>query len=148
MTNFDKDKFLASNNVYMYNPVAREDDKVIYLTFDVEWIRPDNVNIILDVIKEKNVSAAFFLIGYGIKKHADIVRRIVSEGHITLNHTMNHVWLTKCTKDTIQRELEQCNQQFYEVCGKEMPKAVRPPYGAINFRSQLLGMDIVGVDFS
>ena len=131
-TSYSFRRSLVANNALNCNDKATENDKVLYLTFDVEWIAPDNVNKILDVLKQKNIPAAFFFIGSGIKRNSDIVHRIVSEGHITCNHTFNHPDLTTCTHRVLKRELKMCAKEFYEVCGKKLSMVIRPPYGYID----------------
>ena len=61
-------------------------EKVIYLTFDAGY-ENGCTGKILDVLKKHQVPAAFFLVGNYIEKNADLVRRMVAEGHIVGNHT-------------------------------------------------------------
>lgn len=66
-----------------------EEKKSIYLTFDDG---PSNkvTNNILDVLKEKNVKATFFVVGYKIEHRDDILKRIYNEGHSIGLHTYSH----------------------------------------------------------
>lgn len=122
----------ASNEVYWCNCHVPEGDKVLYLTFDVEWIRPKNVDLILDVLKEKQVPAAFFLLGEKMAENVHSVRRIHAEGHVVGNHTTTHRVLTQCTRREIQQELSQCARIYHELTGEIMPKIMRPPFGKID----------------
>ena len=63
--------------------------KVLYLTFDAGYENGCTEKI-LDTLKKHNVKAAFFLVGNYIEKNADLVRRMVNEGHMVANHTMHH----------------------------------------------------------
>ncbi len=65
------------------------DQKEIYLTFDAGF---DNGNMgkILDTLKEKRVSAAFFVDGNFVKNEPQLVQRICKEGHILGNHSLSH----------------------------------------------------------
>ena len=63
--------------------------KVLYLTFDAGYENGCTEKI-LDTLKKHQVTAAFFLVGNYIEKNADLVRRMVDEGHIVGNHTMHH----------------------------------------------------------
>lgn len=104
-------------------------DKVIYLTFDAGYENGCTEKI-LDVLKKHNVSAAFFLVGNYIEKNADLVRRMVDEGHIVGNHTMHHYDMRKLSdKEAFSRELTELEALFREVTGKELPKYYRPPQG-------------------
>lgn len=69
--------------------IIKSDDKIAYLTFD------DGPTIkatpkILDVLKEENVKATFFVIGKYVQKHPEIVKREFDEGHYIANHGYNH----------------------------------------------------------
>lgn len=123
---------LAAHNVYWGSPYVHNGDNVLYLTFDVEWKNPKNVGLILDTLKERNVSATFFLLGEGMFKNAEYVRRIRAEGHAVGNHTMTHPALTKCTRKEIHQELSQCAEAYHALTGEDLPKIMRPPYGEID----------------
>ena len=123
---------LTSNDVHWHNPNVPDGDKVLYLTFDTEWTKPENVGLVLDTLKEKQVPAVFFLLGKGMEENAHYVRRIRAEGHTVGNHTMNHPALTKCTRREITRELEQCAECYRALTGEIMPKLMRPPYGEVD----------------
>lgn len=65
--------------------IGKNDEKIAYLTFD------DGPTIqatpkILDILKEENVKASFFVIGKYVDKHPEIVKRAYDEGHFIANH--------------------------------------------------------------
>ncbi len=68
----------------------------IYLTFD-DGPNPQVTPWVLDELIKYNAQATFFCIGDNIKKHPEIVKRILTEGHSLGNHTYNHLngWKTK-----------------------------------------------------
>ena len=102
---------------------------MLYLTFDAGY-ENGNTEKILDVLKAHNVPAAFFLVGHYIEKNADLVRRMVDEGHIVGNHTMHHSDMSKLSdKETFSKELTELEDLFRETTGKELPKYYRPPQG-------------------
>ena len=103
--------------------------KVIYLTFDAGYENGCTEKI-LDTLKKHDVKAAFFLVGNYIEKNADLVRRMVDEGHIVANHTMHHYNMSKISdKVSFAKELQDLEALFQSVAGKEMPKYYRPPQG-------------------
>jgi peptidoglycan/xylan/chitin deacetylase (PgdA/CDA1 family) len=104
-------------------------EKLVALSFDDG---PDNVYTpqILDVLKEKNVKATFFLIGNRVDKDKDVVKRIVAEGHDVGNHTFTHPELLKTTGD-LQTELAK-TEEALKPFGITTKGLFRPPYGAIN----------------
>ena len=104
-------------------------DKVIYLTFDAGYENGSTAKI-LDTLKKHQIPAAFFLVGNYMEKNADLVRRMVEEGHIVGNHTMHHPDMSKLTdKAAFQKELNDLEELFHTVTGKELPKFYRPPQG-------------------
>ena len=104
-------------------------EKVLYLTFDAGYENGCTEKI-LDILQKHDVKAAFFLVGNYIEKNADLVRRMVNEGHIVGNHTMHHPDMSKLTDmDAFSKELTDLEYLFRETTGKELPKFYRPPQG-------------------
>ena len=104
-------------------------EKVLYLTFDAGYENGCTAKI-LDVLKARKVPAAFFLVGNYMEKNADLVRRMVDEGHIVGNHTMHHHDMSKLTEEAaFSRELTELETCFQDITGKELPKYYRPPQG-------------------
>ena len=103
--------------------------KVIYLTFDAGYENGCTEKI-LDILKKHNVPAAFFLVGNYMERNADLVRRMVDEGHIVGNHTMHHYDMSKLEdKAAFEKELTDLEDLFRDLTGKELPKYYRPPQG-------------------
>ena len=102
---------------------------VLYLTFDAGYENGCTEKI-LDVLKKHNVPAAFFLVGHYMEKNADLVRRMVAEGHTVGNHTMHHPDMSKIAdKEAFSRELTELEHLYQEITGEQMPKYYRPPQG-------------------
>ena len=109
--------------------LGNTEEKVLYLTFDAGYENGCTEKI-LDVLKKHNIPAAFFLVGNYIEKNADLVRRMVEEGHIVGNHTMHHPDMSKLSdKEAFSKELKALEELFKETTGKELPKYYRPPQG-------------------
>ena len=103
--------------------------KVLYLTFDAGYENGCTEKI-LNTLKKHDVKAAFFLVGNYMERNADLVRRMVAEGHIVGNHTMHHPDMSKIAqKEAFQKELQDLENLFLETTGKELPKFYRPPQG-------------------
>ena len=121
----------TKEQLWQYDAVYLGDtqEKVIYLTFDAGY-ENGSTEQILDTLKKHEVSAAFFLVGNYIEKNADLVRRMVNEGHIVGNHTMHHPDMSKLSdKESFAAELTGLETLFKETTGKELPKYYRPPQG-------------------
>ena len=105
-------------------------EKVIYLTFDAGY-ENGATGRILDALQKHQAKAAFFLVGNYIEKNADLVRRMVAEGHTVGNHTMHHPDMSKLKdKEAFNKELRELEDLFREKTGQELPKYYRPPQGS------------------
>ena len=121
----------SAEQLAQYNAVyvGKGDKKEIYLTFDAGYENGCTEKI-LDILKKHNAPAAFFLVGNYMEKNADLVRRMVDEGHIVGNHTMHHRDMSKLEdKEAFQQELTELETLFQSITGKELPKYYRPPQG-------------------
>ena len=111
---------------------------VIYLTFDSGYENGCTAKI-LDVLKKHDVKAAFFLVGNYMEKNADLVRRMVKEGHIVGNHTMHHPDMSRISDEAaFRKELEDLENLYKEITGEDLPKYYRPPQG--NYSEENLKM--------
>lgn len=104
--------------------------KTIYLTFDDGPI-PEVTPWVLEKLKEFNAKATFFCIGDNIRKHPDVFKQILLEGHQVGDHTFNHLsgWNTS-REDYIENSLE-AEKQIENYAGYRKQKLFRPPYGRI-----------------
>ncbi|GHA92561.1 deacetylase [Streptomyces tendae] len=101
--------------------------KCIALTFDAG--PSENSARLLDILKEKQVPATFFLLGKGhIDTYPELVRRMSDEGHEVASHTWTHKILTDADPDGIRDELERPNKEIERLTGKR-PTLMRPPQG-------------------
>ena len=109
---------------------GRGNNNSVALTFD-DGPSPETEKI-LDVLKEENISATFFLIGKNVEKYPETVRRIVRENHEIGNHSFSHpIYLFKSGRRT-RRELEQTQEVIEKTTGIT-PKIARPPCGVRSF---------------
>ncbi len=119
-------EFLNEYNAYY---LGDEENKKIYLTFDAGY-ENGNTEKILDVLKEQNVKATFFLVGNYIEKCPEIVQRMVQEGHLVGNHTYHHKDMAKLSnKEEFMKELTDLEEFYKNLLGSDMPKLYRPPQG-------------------
>jgi peptidoglycan-N-acetylmuramic acid deacetylase len=107
--------------------------KVVYLTFD-EGYENGYTPKILDILKEQQVPAAFFITGHYLKTQPELVKRMVAEGHIVGNHTVNHPSLPDLNGEEIKKEVEQLAEDFASLTGKKMVY-LRPPKGEFSERT-------------
>lgn len=113
--------------------IGNKDSKNIYLTFDVGY-EGGYTEKILDILKQNNVKAAFFITGQYVKTSPDVIKRMIDEGHIVGNHTVNHPSLPLCNDEKIESEILTMHKQIYEKFNYEM-KYMRPPKGEFSEKS-------------
>lgn len=87
-------------------------------------IRPE----VLEILKENEIPATFFLQGQCLAGNEEIVRRMHAEGHLIGNHTFHHVQLTKVSEEEAREEVVKTSNAIYEITG-EYPVYIRPPFG-------------------
>lgn len=83
---------------------------------------------LLEVLKQHDLTATFFLIGENASKHPEIVRQLLLEGHEIGNHSLTHRIFLYCTGDRTLKELEKTQQIISAIAGFR-PRIVRPPCG-------------------
>ncbi|MFA9559751.1 delta-lactam-biosynthetic de-N-acetylase [Evansella sp. AB-rgal1] len=108
--------------------------KELYLTFDNGYENGYTAEI-LDVLKEKNVPATFFVTGHYIKNEGTLIKRMVDEGHIIGNHSYHHPSLPAVSDERLIRELENLRELYKEVTGRDDMRYLRPPRGTFSERS-------------
>lgn len=122
-------EYLHQFQSWYIGPEEAVKDKCIYLTFDAGY-ENGHTEHILDVLKEENVPAAFFLVGNYIEENPDLVKRMAEEGHTVGNHTMHHPDMSEiAVKEDFEKELRQLEEAYEEAIGHPMKKIYRPPQG-------------------
>ncbi len=113
------------------------ESKVIYLTFDAGY-ENGNIEKILNVLKEENVKAAFFVLSNLLEKNPELIQRMEKEGHTVCNHTSKHPDITKFKSiEELKSELATLEKLYFEITGKPMAKYFRPPEGKFNEQSMI-----------
>jgi peptidoglycan/xylan/chitin deacetylase (PgdA/CDA1 family)/glycosyltransferase involved in cell wall biosynthesis len=102
------------------------DNALIALTFDDG---PNGIYTtqILDILKEYDVKATFFVIGQNVELYPDIAKRILAEGHVIGNHSNTHN-ANHALSDQGCRDLKDAQEVIYRVTGV-LPHLYRPPHG-------------------
>lgn len=98
----------------------------IALTFD-DGPDPSWTPAILDILKQENVPATFFVIGKNGQAYPDLLRRIVNEGHELGNHTFTHPNLGEIPGRITELELNATQRLIESITGRSTV-LFRPPY--------------------
>lgn len=118
-----------------YNGMAmgNAENKYIYVTFDLGY-ESGYTESILNTLKENNVPATFFITAHYVNTASDLVQRMINEGHIIGNHTVNHKSMPSLSEEELTKELMNLHTAIYEKFGYEM-KYMRPPKGEYSEKS-------------
>lgn len=105
--------------------------RAVSLTFDDG---PDGLvtPMVLDILKENKVKAAFFVIGSKAEKHPEILERIEREGHIIGGHSYSHhFFFDLFSSRRMKQEMKHTAEVIFNITGKNI-RLFRPPYGVTN----------------
>lgn len=103
--------------------------RVLYLTFD-DGPHPEHTPVLLDLLAKHRVRATFYLIGQQVERHAELVRRIVSEGHGLGNHSWSHPHFDRLPLAEQRREIEHTERLLARFDGLARHD-FRPPRGVM-----------------
>ncbi len=120
-------------NEYKGIAMGNSEKKYVYLTFD-EGYEAGYTPRILQVLKQNNVKATFFLTAHYINTQEELVKEMIEEGHIVGNHTVNHKSMPDLTDEQIKKEVMDLHTAVYEKFNYEM-KYIRPPKGEFSQRT-------------
>ena len=112
--------FRLFNKKYLVTGL-NQDRKVIFLTFD-DGPTPEVTPSVLNILRQKEVKATFFLVGKNVKEHTEIFRMIVDQGHSVGNHTFDHLNGWKTSAGKYAENVLRCNEYLRTTL-------FRPPYG-------------------
>lgn len=103
----------AVNNIYSQN------EKVAFLTFD-DGPSPAVTPLILDLLKQENIKATFFVLGDRVTSNPELVKRAYDEGHYIANHGKTHIYSQIYTNtQTVLDEYNFTNQAIRDAIGDQ-----------------------------
>ena len=106
-------KYFESNNFNTFCLDTKSKDKVLYLTFDCGY-ENGYTEKILDVLKAKNVNAAFFCTLTEVKQNPELIKRMIKEGHIVGNHSVNHPSFAEISTEQMAEEIRGMEEYLKE----------------------------------
>ena len=125
--------------------------KKVSITFDAGFDKGTHAPI-LDTLKEKGVTATFFVDGNFLKQNEDLVRRMAAEGQIIGNHSLHHPDMTKLTDLSAYRTQVDGWNEILRGYGIEPSGYFRFPQGRFSARAldynELLGLKTVFWSFA
>lgn len=105
-------------------------EKKVALTFDAAW-GADKTSKIIEICKENNVGATFFLVGFWIEAYSDKVKEIYDAGFDIGTHSNTHPQMSKLSASQISAELQTSCKLLTNITGQKV-RFFRPPYGDYN----------------
>lgn len=113
-------------------PVYRVErqEKQMAISFDAAW-GADKTQQIIDVLKQYDAGATFFLVGFWVDKYPEMVKAIDQAGFEIGTHSNTHPDMAKISQENIAKELDISTEKIKAITGKEVT-LFRPPYGSYN----------------
>jgi peptidoglycan/xylan/chitin deacetylase (PgdA/CDA1 family) len=99
----------------------------VCLTFD-DGPHPEHTPRLLDVLREHDVPATFFVIGREAERYPDLVRWIAAEGHLIGQHTFSHAEPGQTSTADLMEDMRRADEALAGILGWA-PKLFRPPKG-------------------
>lgn len=106
------------------------EEKRVAITFDSAW-GADKTLKILDILKEYNANATFFLVGFWVEDYPDMVRAIKEQGVEIGTHSNTHPDFAKLSKNDMKLELTTSIELIKNITGDDV-RLFRAPYGSYN----------------
>ena len=117
----------ASQNRKLPIYCVQTDKKQVAISFDAAWGN-DDTQTLIDILKEYNVPATFFVVGAWVDKYPESVKALSDAGHRIENHSNTHPHMPQLSTEQIKNELESCNNKIKAITGR-CPTLLRVPYG-------------------
>lgn len=130
-------------------------EKILYLTFDDGPV-PGATEFVLHTLDRFGAKATFFCIGDNVKKHPDLFKKIIDEGHAIGNHTFNHLngWKNRTTP-YLENAMQCHDEMAKHLPSGRITKLFRPPYGRITRHQinvldnyQIIMWDVLSMDYN
>lgn len=118
----------SSRRVPIYN--VDTEKKQVAISFDAAW-GADKTEEIIDVLKEYNAKATFFLVGFWVDKYPEKVKVIDGAGLEIGTHSNTHPDMAKLSEESVRAELSTSMEKISAITGKEV-RVFRPPFGSYN----------------
>lgn len=97
--------------------IYHSDQKRVFLTFDDG--PSQNTETILNILKEQNIKATFFVLGSRVEVKPEITKKIFEEGHFIANHGYSHSYSSiYSSPEEVLREYQHCNDVVSKAIGE------------------------------
>ncbi|GGD69423.1 polysaccharide deacetylase family protein [Paenibacillus nasutitermitis] len=123
-------KLYKMSKAYRFEPIGSDTpDKVVLLTFDDGPKEDEMISSLLDTLDKHKAKAVFFVNGYRVKSHPELLKKIADRGQTIGNHSWDHIDLKKESAEKIEKQIGDVQDIVKETIGTE-PVFFRPPFGS------------------
>ena len=103
------------------------DEQKLAISFDAAW-GCEHTQTILDILREHDVKATFFLTNIWLDDYPDMAKKIAADGHEIAMHSVSHPHMPQIGTNEMQQEIDGNYQRIVEVTGYK-PTLFRFPFG-------------------
>lgn len=109
--------------------IKKLNTNAVYITFD-DGPHPENTFKVIDILKEYDVHASFFVSGKEVDKYPEVLKALYEAGHSICYHAYEHNHASEKSFGTFIVELDKVSE-FEEQYGVKFKRLYRPPYGEL-----------------
>lgn len=122
----------TSANIGKLLPIYSVDtnESKVSITINCAW-NADDIDMILETLKNQDVKATFFMVGDWVEKYGDSVKKIFNEGHEIGNHSYNHPHVNNLSLEKNKEQIQKCSDLIKNITGVGT-SLYRGPYGEYN----------------
>lgn len=102
------------------------------ITFD-DGPHKTNTPRLLNVLRDNHAQATFYVKGQNAKRHPELVRKMIRDGHAVENHSWDHPQLTHLSTKDVESQISRTNAVIEKITGI-VPTFMRPPFGDTDAR--------------
>ncbi|WP_018751437.1 polysaccharide deacetylase family protein [Paenibacillus sanguinis] len=129
------------NKAYRVVPNDENINKqVVLLTFDDGPKDQEMIDNLINTLDKHEAKAIFFVNGYRVKEHPELLQLIAEREQIIGNHSWDHIDLKKASNDEMRKQIENVQTIVKETTG-EAPRFFRPPFGSGNAMTHQIAED-------
>ena len=132
IASIDKAKVIPTSAVEKNLPIynVQTEEKKLAFTMNCAW-NADDIDQILEVLKNNDVKITFFMVGEWIDKYPDEVKKIYEAGHEIGSHSNTHPHVNNLSSEKNLEEIKLSVSKIEKITGSQT-KLYRTPYGEYN----------------
>ncbi len=131
-SNIGNIKSIQTSSVPKYLPIynVKTDEKKIAFTMNCAW-NADDIDSILETLKNNNVHITFFMVGDWVDKYPEAVKKINEAGHEIGSHSNTHPHVNNLSAEKNLEEIKLSVNKIEQITGQKT-NIYRAPYGEYN----------------